>query len=322
MLHATTYAIEEGMPMHRALVLLNMGGPNNLQEVELFLQNMFKDKNILPIKSELLRRFVAFMITAMRKDEAKKNYEKLGGKSPLVSHTKNLVDKLQYKLTDTYVTYSMRYTPPFAKETIQKLLAKNIKEVYLLPLYPHYSTTTTKSSLEDFYNSAKGLGFHARFYDIANFYKNRLFNEAIVQQIVQSVERPDEYNLIFSAHSLPQKIIDRGDPYLDEIQEHIKILSNLLGRRFNSYHLAFQSKLGPLRWLEPALDEKLKEFKGKKVLVYPISFVLDNSETEFELHIEYKEIAKSLGVKEYRVVECLNDSQKLVDALIDIYQRM
>ena len=293
-----------------------------MQEVEVFLKNMFRDENILPIKSQLLRRFVAFMITTMRKNEAKKSYEALGGKSPLVMHTQKLVNKLQSRLVDTYVTFTMRYTPPFAKDTIKELVARNIKELFLLPLYPHYSTTTTKSSLEDFYNTAKGLGFHARFHDIANFYENSPFNEAIVQQIVQSVDNTHEYELIFSAHSLPQKIIDRGDPYLQEIQDHVKILSNLLGTKFSSYHLAFQSKLGPVKWLEPSLEEKLKEMKGKKVLVYPLSFVLDNSETEFELHIEYKEIAKSLGVQEYRVVPCLNDSDAFVEALIDIYKSM
>jgi len=308
--------------MHKALILLNMGGPNNLQEVEVFLKNMFRDENILPIKSQLLRRFVAFMITSMRKNEAKKSYEALGGKSPLVMHTQKLVNKLQSRLVDTYVTFTMRYTPPFAKDTIKELVARNIKELFLLPLYPHYSTTTTKSSLEDFYNTAKGLGFHARFHDIANFYENSLFNEAIVQQIVRSVDNTHEYELIFSAHSLPQRIIDRGDPYLQEIQDHVKILSNLLGSKFSSYHLAFQSKLGPVKWLEPSLEEKLKEMKGKKVLIYPLSFVLDNSETEFELHIEYKEIAKSLGVQEYKVVPCLNDSDAFVEALIDIYKSM
>ncbi len=308
--------------MHKALILLNMGGPNNLQEVEVFLKNMFRDENILPIKGQLLRRFVAFMITTMRKSEAKKSYEALGGKSPLVMHTQKLVKKLQYQLVDTYVTFAMRYTPPFAKDTIKEMIARNIKEVFLLPLYPHYSTTTTKSSLEDFYNTAKGLGFHARFHDIANFYEHSLFNEAIVQQIMQSVDNTQEYELIFSAHSLPQKIVDRGDPYLQEIQEHVKILSNLLGDRFSSYHLAFQSKLGPVKWLEPSLEEKLQEMKGKRVLVYPLSFVLDNSETEFELHIEYKEIAKGLGLQEYKVVSCLNDSDAFVEALIDIYRNM
>lgn len=308
----------------KAIVLLNMGGPNNLQEVEIFLKNMFNDKNILPIKSTVLRKFVAYMITSARKKEAQNNYRALGGQSPLGGYTKKLIEKLQKNLPDVFITQAMRYTPPFAKDAIKELLYHNIKEVYLLPLYPHYSTTTTLSSLEDFYNSAKGLGYHARFHDIANFYENKLFNEAIIEKIEEAMRGCDtkEYDLIFSAHSLPQKIIQKGDPYLDEVSEHVQILQDLLGNRFNNYHLAFQSKLGPVKWLEPSLEDKLREIKNKKVLIYPISFVLDNSETEFELHIEYKEIAKALGFEEYKVARCPNDSDRFVRALIDIYQRM
>ncbi|BCD60540.1 MULTISPECIES: ferrochelatase [unclassified Nitratiruptor] len=308
----------------KAIVLLNMGGPNNLDEVELFLKNMFNDQNILPIRNDLLRKFVAYMITQSRKKEAKSNYEKLGGKSPLNYYTDRLIEKLQKRLPNVYVTKAMRYTPPFAKEAIKELMYHNVHEVFLIPLYPHYSTTTTKSSLEDFYNTAKGLGFHARFHDITKFYENRVYNQAIIDKIEEALDGEDanEYELIFSAHSLPQKIIEKGDPYLQEVQEHVKILSSMLGNRFSDYHLAFQSKLGPVKWLEPGLDEKLKEMKGKKVLVYPISFTLDNSETEFELHIEYKEIAKVLGIKEYRVAQCVNDSDLFVEALVDIYQRM
>ncbi|SMC09473.1 ferrochelatase [Nitratiruptor tergarcus] len=307
-----------------AMVLLNMGGPNNLEEVELFLRNMFNDDNILPIKNRLLRKFIAFMITQGRKKEARSNYEKLGGASPLNFYTDKLIGKLRTHIPDVYITKAMRYTPPFAKDAIKELVAHGIKEVYLVPLYPHYSTTTTKSSLEDFYNTAKGLGYHARFHDIANFYENRLFNEAIIQRIEEALagESASEFELIFSTHSLPQKIIAKGDPYLYEVTEHTEILKNMLGKRFAGYHLAFQSKLGPVKWLEPSLEEKLKELKGKKVLIYPISFILDNSETEFELHIEYKEIAKELGIKEYRVAQCVNDSALFVEALGDIYKRM
>ncbi|BCD67932.1 ferrochelatase [Nitratiruptor sp. YY09-18] len=308
----------------KGIVLLNMGGPNNLEEVELFLRNMFNDPNILTIRNTLLRKFVAYLITQSRKKEARSNYKKLGGASPLNFYTDKLITKLSNTLPDVYITKAMRYTPPFAKDAIKELVAHNIAEVYLIPLYPHYSTTTTKSSLEDFYNTAKGLGYHARFHDIANFYDNRLYNQAIIEQIDEALdgEKSDEYELIFSAHSLPQSIIKKGDPYLYEVTEHTKILKNMLGHRFAGYHLAFQSKLGPVKWLEPSLEEKLNELKGKKVLIFPISFILDNSETEFELHIEYKEIAKSLGIKEYRVARCVNDSDTFVKALVDIYQRM
>ncbi|BAF69848.1 ferrochelatase [Nitratiruptor sp. SB155-2] len=308
----------------KAIVLLNMGGPNNLEEVELFLRNMFNDKNILPIRNDLLRKFVAYMITQGRKKEARSNYEKLGGKSPLNFYTDRLIAKLQKRLPDVYVTKAMRYTPPFAKEAIKELMYHNVREVFLIPLYPHYSTTTTKSSLEDFYNMAKGVGYHARFHDIANFYENRLYNQAIIERIEEALDGEDtkEYELVFSAHSLPQKIIEKGDPYLQEVQEHVKILTSILEEKFSGYHLAFQSKLGPVKWLEPGLDEKLEELKGKKILVYPISFTLDNSETEFELHIEYAQIAQKIGVKKYKVARCPNESDRFVDALVDIYQRM
>ncbi len=308
----------------KAIVLLNMGGPNNLDEVQLFLKNMFNDENILQVKNRLLRKMVAYAITQGRKKEARANYERIGGKSPLVFYTDRLIKKLQRALPDIYVTKAMRYTPPFAKDAIKELLSKNIKEVYLIPLYPHYSTTTTKSSLEDFYNTAKGLGFHARFHDIANFYENRFYNEAILERIEEATRDVDtkEYDLIFSAHSLPKSIVDRGDPYPIEVQEHIKILTDLLGDRFNDYHLAYQSKLGPVQWLEPSLEEKLKSLKNKKVLIFPISFVLDNSETEFELHIEYKEVAKSLGFEDYRVARCPNDSDPMIQTIVDIYKSM
>lgn len=308
----------------RALVLLNMGGPNNLDEVELFLKNMFNDENILTIKNSLLRKFVAFMITTYRKKEARKNYELIGKESPINFHTKKLIEKLSSYLPDVYITQAMRYTPPFAKDAIKELMREGIKEVFLFPLYPHYSTTTTKSSLEDFYNAAKGYGFHARFFDIANFYENSLYNEAVIEKIKEGLkgDNPKEFDLIFSAHSLPQRIIDKGDPYENEIKEHVNILKSMLNQRgikFNDIHLAYQSKLGPVKWLGPSLEDKLKKIKNKKVLIYPISFILDNSETIFELHIEYKEIAKSLGFSDYRVCECVNDSDKFCEAIAKIY---
>ena len=307
----------------KALVLLNMGGPNDLEEVEIFLKNMFNDPNIIPIKNSLFRKFVAYMITTSRKEEAKANYEKLGGKSPLNFYTQKLIKNLKEFLPDHYITYAMRYTPPFAKDVIKELIAKNIREVFLFPLYPHYSKTTVKSSLEDFYNSAKGYGYHARFFDIANFYENRLYNEAVIEKIILALNKkdPKEYDLIFSAHSLPKKIIQKGDPYKFEVEDNVKILKNMLKDRgivFNDIHLAYQSKLGPVKWLEPSLDEKLKNIENKKVIIYPISFILDNSETLFELHIEYKELSKKLGFKEFIVSECINDSKTFCKAIAQI----
>lgn len=155
-----------------ALILLNMGGPNNLEEVEVFLTNMFNDKNIITVKSSLLRKFIATMITFTRTESSQAIYEQLGGKSPIVGHTQKLVKKLQDKVGDgVIVDFVMRYTPPFASEVIGRLNKEDIDKIYLIPLYPQFSTTTTKSSLEDFEEQYHLHGGDALLTEIKHFLK-------------------------------------------------------------------------------------------------------------------------------------------------------
>lgn len=304
----------------KALVLLNMGGPNNLDEVKLFLSNMFNDKNIITVKSSLLRRFIAVMITTSRTKKAQANYAKLGGKSPLVGYTQQLVDKLQKVMPDYYVTFAMRYTPPFCEGVIRELQAKGIDEVVLLPLYPHYSTTTTKSSVEDFMDVAKALGYKGNIQIIERFYEDEAYNRLLVKKIkeVLGENDPSSMELIFSAHSLPQKIIAKGDPYQKEITLHVGLIENLLKEEnlhFKAIHLAYQSKLGPVKWLEPSLEDTLKSLSNKNALIVPISFTIDNSETEFELSQEYAEVARHLGFERYLVAKCPNDDDTFVECI-------
>lgn len=297
------------MKNKKALVLLNMGGPRTKDELKMFLTNMFNDKNIITVKSSILRKMIAFFITTSRLNEAWKNYEEIGGFSPINKITENLIDKLNDSFDDIYVTQAMRYTPPFSSTAIKQIKEQGIKDVILLPLYPQYSTTTTKSSVEDFYEVAKDE-FNIEVID--PFYKNESFNDIILKELVSKVENVNEYNLIFSAHGLPQKIVDAGDVYEKHINEHVRILSEKLqqkGYNFKSTNLAYQSKVGPLKWLEPSLDDMLKNFKDEKVLIYPIAFIIDNSETDFELSIEYKEIADEIGISDYKVCKCVNDSE-------------
>ena len=306
--------------MKKALVLLNMGGPNNLDEVKVFLSNMFNDANIITVKSALLRRFIAFMITSTRTKKAQANYAKLGGKSPLVGYTKQLVEKLQSALPALHVTFAMRYTPPFCDAVIEELKAKGIEEVILLPLYPHYSTTTTKSSVEDFMKVAKALGFQARIRVIDRFFENASYNRLLVKKIKEALGEndPTQMELIFSAHSLPQEIIANGDPYQREITLHVKLVEQLLheeGVQFKEVHLAYQSKLGPVKWLEPSMEEKLSTLENKNALIVPISFTIDNSETEFELSMEYAELAHQLGFERYIVAKCPNDDEAFVECI-------
>lgn len=300
----------------QALVLMNMGGPRNKGELELFLRNMFNDKNILTIKNDMIRAIIASFIVWGRIDKAWENYEAIGGKSPINELTSNLIEKLQAKLPDIFVTQAMRYTPPLTQKCIKELKRQKIKDVILLPLYPQYSTTTTKSSLDEFIDAAK------KYFDykvIEPFYKNDKFNDAVIQKIKEQYD--EDFHLIFSAHGLPQKVIDKGDPYLKHVQEHVEILTQKLEEqniKFNSINLAFQSKVGPMQWLEPSLEETLENLCNRKVIIYPISFIIDNSETDFELAIEYKEIAEHLDIQEYRVCKCVNDSDLFIDAVLEL----
>jgi ferrochelatase len=295
-----------------------MGGARNKDELKMFLTNMFNDKNILTIKSDFFRSLLASFIVKMRTDKAWENYKLIGNRSPINPLTEKLVSKLNDELQDSCVMQVMRYTPPFAASAIKELKRKKIKDVVLLPLYPQYSTTTTKSSVEDFMEFAKDE-FNVKVID--PFYKNDKFNEAIVNTIKSTVDNYGEYNLIFSAHGLPQKVVDKGDPYEKQINEHVKILSEKLSKKginFKSISLAYQSKVGPMKWLEPSLDDALTKYRNQKVLIYPIAFIVDNSETDFELSIEYKELADEIGVLDYKVCKCLNDNEEFIEAIKDI----
>ena len=302
----------------KALVLLNMGGARSKAELKMFLTNMFNDENILTMKSDLLRSIIAKFIVTSRLNSAWKNYEEIGNESPINPLTEVLVEKLNNTLDNIFVSQAMRYTPPRANECVKLLEENKITDVILLPLYPQYSTTTTKSSVEDFIKYADNK-FNIEV--IEPFYKNDAFNDAILNTILNTVDDYSDYNLIFSAHGLPQKIVDKGDPYQIHVEEHVEILSNKLKQKninFKSITLAYQSKVGPMKWLEPALDERLKDFKDEKVLIYPIAFIVDNSETDFELSIEYKEEADKIGIKDYKVCKCVNSDDKFIDAIKDI----
>ncbi len=311
-----------------AIILLNMGGPNNIDEVEMFLTNMFQDKNILTMKSDILRSFVGSMITFMRTENSQDIYKQIGGKSPIVGHTKNLVKKLQEKLgEDIIVDFVMRYTPPFADEVIERLHPQNVDKIYLIPLYPQQSTTTTKSSLEDFESHYHNSDGNAILVETKHFFENKSYNKSILESIKKSVELNEykDFDIIFSAHGLPQKIVDKGDVYQKHIVRHVDILKKMMqeeNMNFHDVHIAYQSKVGPMAWLKPSLLDKLKNVRNKGVIIFPIAFTIDNSETDFELEIEYREIAEELGFKEYRVCRCPNDSQLFVDALAEIYEKM
>ena len=200
----------------KVIVLLNMGGIYCSKQVEMFLHNMFNDENILTTKNTMLRRFIAFMIVFFRKDEASDNYEQISYNTPILKYTNILAKKLEAK-TNTKVLITMRYTPPFSKKALRYIKKNNIRDVFLLPLYPQYSTTTTKSSIEEFVSSARADNLDLKISSIDRFYKLDSFIDLVVQEIIKTKDNANladsQSNLIFSAHSLPKKIIENGDSY-------------------------------------------------------------------------------------------------------------
>ncbi|MEN8726569.1 MAG: ferrochelatase [Sulfurovum sp.] len=309
--------------MKRAILLMNMGGPNNLNEVETFLNNMFNDKRIISAPKPI-RMIIAKLITWNRKKEAQSSYAALGGRSPLVGYTKKLIEKLETGL-DATVHMAMRYTPPYSSDTLQGL--KNVDEIYAIPLYPHYSSTTTLSSMEDLEENIKKQGINAKVKTLDSYYKHPDYIAATIARIKETLgtDDPDEFELVFSAHGLPQSIIDNGDDYQRHIKYNVYHARKALleaGMHFHKTHLAYQSRLGPLEWIRPYLEDKLKNLKKKKVIIYPIAFTIDNSETEFELDVEYREVAEEIGFDEYRVAKAPNDHPSFVKCITNIYESM
>ena len=301
--------------MKKALMLLNMGGINSIDEVELFLKNMFDDRYILPMPKPI-RKMVAKKIINSRLQEVKQNYQLLGGKSPLTDISTSLASKLEKELNMS-VYLAMRYVPPFAKDALLKCKAQGVEELVLFSMYPQYSITTTKSSLQDIYDICQEINYKPKFSVVESYYDDFGYIKLVGDDIIKALQSKDsqDYTLILSAHGLPQSIIKKGDSYQNHIYATVGAIKSYLGCKeveFADIKLAYQSKVGNAKWLEPNLQNVIKNNPNKKAIIYPIAFTIDNSETIFELDIEHREIAKKVGYKDFIVVNALNDSDDFV----------
>jgi ferrochelatase len=292
----------------KGILLLNMGGARSAPELRSFLYNMFSDPRII---ASPVRHLLAPLLSTLRYQKVWRKYELIGG-SKIYQHTDRLVDKLRRR-TGAEVFPVMRYTRPQADDLFRQ---QKFDELILVPLYPHYSSTTTQSSVEDVHRGLERSGQRPLVREIGPYYDDPRFNASILERIGEQYE-DGGFHLIFSAHGLPQKIAAR-DPYAGQIEKHVALLQSLLpesGLHFKGVHLAYQSRVGPMRWLEPSLLDVLQGLAGEKVIVYPLSFTIDNSETDLELAIEYKELARTLGLDDYRVCRVQNDSDAFVQFL-------
>jgi len=311
--------------MNQALFLLNMGGPNSINEVELFLENMFADKNILTM-DRVSRKLVSAIIIAKRLEDVKINYGLLGGKSPLLGLTKEVISKLE-KQMDMPIYPVMRYVPPFADIALEECKEKAIEELILFPMYPQYSSTTTGSSVEDIELRCEALDYHPKITVIEPYYDDYDYIEASCDEIIKSMKgkNTEDYDLLLSAHGLPLSIIKDGDIYQNQIEGNasaIKIYLRERGIFFNTIKLVYQSKVGSSDWLEPNLIDVLRNPTHRKVVIFPLAFTIDNSETLFELEIEHREVADKIKYEDYIVARCMNASDKFIALIADRVSKM
>ena len=299
-----------------------MGGPSHLSEVEVFLKNMFKDPHILPVKSALMRKFLGSMIVKKRLEKAKANYRAIGGKSPMIEHTFALCQKLQAMDKERFYSYAMRYTPPFTHMALEEMRQKGIQKLHLFSMYPQYSSTTTLSSFSEVHRALKEMDYRPVIEVVERYYDDARYHALMADEIVRSLgdRHPEDFVLVFSAHSLPQSIIDRGDPYERECEATFGAMKQALAARgmvFKDIVLSYQSRLGRMQWIGPSTKSVIERFGGQKLIVYPLGFTIDNSETIFEIDIEYRELARSVGIEEFVLCPCFNDHDDFAQLILE-----
>ncbi|QKX03235.1 ferrochelatase [Wolbachia endosymbiont of Litomosoides sigmodontis] len=312
--------------MKKAVVLLNLGGPDSPNAVRPFLFNLFYDKRIINLPNPF-RFLLAKFISAKRENTARRIYEQIGGKSPILENTKMQAEALERELNRsviyhpssvtlrsrkenwipasctgmtsklTKVFICMRYWHPLADEAVKSVKQFGPDEVILLPLYPQYSTTTTLSSIENWQKNAKQYGIKCNTKIIRHHYDNQDFIEAHANLTIKHYKLASEVGkprILFSAHSLPLSIIKKGDPYALQVEETVKLIVKKLNIKDLDWSICYQSKIGPIKWLEPSTESELLRAKadGVPVVLSPISFVSEHSETLVELDMEYKTIIK------------------------------
>ena len=317
------------------MLLLNLGGPDSLRAVKPFLFNLFSDREIIRLGPSFLQKPIAWLISSLRSSKTEGFYGLIGGKSPICDITFAQAKSLEEALngsevgnqgSDAKVYVAMRYWHPLIEDVIPEISEDGVSRLLVLSLYPQYSVATTGSTL-------RKLGeviskYPIEIFSIQSWYDNQLYIDALLDEINKGIRAftssrgtahssSSEVHVLFSAHSLPVKFIEEGDPYADQIKGTI---NEIIKKIDISWSLSYQSKSGPVQWLGPSTDNMIEDLaeKGiKNLLVVPVSFVSDHIETLYEVDILYKKMAEALGMRLERV-ESLNTSPLFISALRDI----
>lgn len=296
-----------------------MGGPDSMEAIRPFLENLFADPEIINFPLMwLVRRPLAATIAKRRALKVAAQYEAMGGKSPLKEITLAQAKALKERLGEDFsVHVAMRYWHPFAVAATLEARLQKPDRIVVLPLYPHYCRATTGSSIGDLEKALNAGGLaHLPKRTITSWQGYGPYIDALAEAVAEKIKVDPSTFLLFSAHGLPVKLIKEGDPYLSHVQEtHRLVMERFPGMKSS---LAFQSRAGPVKWLEPSTGDALRELAAKEVksvTVVPVSFVSDHIETLREIDVEYRELAHGLGIDYFARVESMNTRPSFIGAL-------
>jgi ferrochelatase len=316
--------------IRRAILFLQLGGPETLDEVPRFLYRLFSDPEVIRVRSALLRRAIAAAIALARQRSSRKLYASIGGGSPIRRWTEaqaaGVEALLRQEGREAVVRAAMTCSAPLVEEVVRELAARGARRFLAVPLYPQYSLTTTKGALDRTREAVRRFAPGARLEEVGSWPEHPLFAEAHAELIREAIgqfpdPRPESVQLLYSAHSIPRKLVDReGDPYPREVEASIHAIQARLGDR-SPWKLAYQSKLGPVEWLGPSTLDVLAGLgrKGvRQVLAIPIAFVTDHVETLYEIDQLFAEAARRSGITVFRRTPGLNDRPTFLRALCEI----
>ncbi len=309
--------------MKLAVVLFNLGGPDSPEAIEPFLRNLFSDPAIIALPA-LFRRPLARFIAAQRAPIAREIYARIGGRSPILEETEAQARALEQRLAQggfaARVFIAMRCWKPFSEEAARAVAAWKPDKMVLLPLYPQYSVTTSGSSLDEWRNAAKRAGLACTERRVCCFPEEPGFvaaEAALIRKAMAKMRPGLKYRLLLSAHGLPQRTIRRGDPYQWQVERSAAAIVSMLGIAGLDWNVCYQSRVGPLKWIGPATDAEISRAgrERKALIVAPIAFVCEHSETLVELDIEYRRLAAESGVPDFIRVPTVGMRSEFIDGL-------
>tara|TARA_B100001123_G_scaffold443007_1_gene587921 strand:+ start:119 stop:1135 length:1017 start_codon:yes stop_codon:yes gene_type:complete len=310
--------------MKKAVILFNLGGPDKLESVEPFLFNLFNDPAIISIPW-IFRYPLAKIISKKRTPVAKKIYKEIGNKSPILGLTLEQANSLEKNLSElgSYKCFVvMRCWHPRASDVIKKVKEYNPEEIILLPLYPQYSASTSGSSINEWNDLCKKENYIVKTKIICCYPTEYNFIEShanLIKKTLKTIESKN-FKLLFSAHGLPENKIKRGDPYQWQVEQTVEAIMSKFTNENLDYIISYQSRVGPLKWIGPSTDETIIKYSKEKkgIIIVPVAFVSEHSETLVELDIEYKKLAEENGCSFYKRVPALGIEENFLKGLKEL----